>query len=125
MGVTTLGGTVLVGSAWFFFTSLFYDKTPVAEKERIEEFFVNLETPVDKHGVAGVQTSVYRLLGILCLAYGVFILLLMAVPNPFSGRMAFLFVGGTFCIVGFLLKRAGAIPPAVIEARQLEESRND
>jgi Na+/proline symporter len=125
LGITTLGGTVIVGSIWFFFTSLFYSKAPREEQERIEGFFANLATPVDKHGVAGVQTSVYRLLGTMCLAYGVFILLLMAIPNPLSGRMAFFFVGGTFCVVGILLKRAGATPPAVVEARQLESSSNE
>lgn len=108
LAITTLGGTVLVGSAWFFMTSLFYDRASAAERERIEGFFRNLETPVDKHGVEGVQTSVYKLLGTLCLVYGVFILLLMAIPNPYSGRMAFLFVGGTFCIVGEVLRRAAA-----------------
>lgn len=125
LAATTLGGTVLVGSAWFFFTGLFYKNAPADERERIESFFANLATPVDKHGVAGVQTSVYRLLGTMCLAYGVFILVLMAIPNPFHGRMAFLFVGGTFCIVGALLKRAGAIPAPVVEARQMEASRQD
>lgn len=111
LAATTLGGTVLVGSAWYFMTSLFYKTAPEEERERIENFFHNLETPVDKHGVEGVQTSVYKLLGTLCLVYGVFILLLMAIPNAFSGRMAFLFVGGTFCIVGWVLKRMGEAAP--------------
>lgn len=75
--------------------------------------------------MAGVQTSVYRLLGTMCLAYGIFILLLMAIPNPLSGRMAFFFVGGTFCVVGALLKRAGAIPAPVIEAQQVENSSHE
>ena len=113
LALTALGGTVLVGSAWFFFTSLFYHKTPIEERERIDGFFQNLVTPVDKHGVEGVQTSVYKLLGTLCLAYGIFILILMAIPNALSGRSAFLFVGGTFCIVGALLRRAGKAAPEI------------
>jgi len=125
LGITTIGGTVVIGSAWFFFTSLFYKQAPQEEQERIEGFFQNLEAPVDKHGVADVQTSVYRLLGTMCLAYGVFILALMVIPNPLGGRMAFLFVGGTFCVVGVLLRRAGTTPAPVIEARQMEASRQD
>ncbi len=105
LALTTLGGTVITGMAWFFMTSLFYRSTQPDEQERIEGFFRNLETPVDKHGVEGVQTSVYKLLGTLCLVYGVFILLLMAIPNGFTGRLAFLFVGGTFCVVGWVLRR--------------------
>jgi Na+/proline symporter len=103
LAVTTLGGTVIVGSGWYFFTSLFYQSAPVAEQERIDKFFTNLHTPVDKHGVEGVQTAVYKMLGALCLVYGVFILLLTAIPNRFSGRLAFLFCGGVMFTVGWVL----------------------
>jgi Na+/proline symporter len=107
LAITTLGGTVVIGSAWYFFTSLFYISTPVAEQARIEKFFTNLDTPVDKHGVEGVQTTIYKLLGALCLVYGVFILLLMAIPNKFTGRLAFLFCGGVMFSVGWVLFRRG------------------
>jgi len=107
LALTTLGGTVIIGSAWYFFTSLFYKAAPVAEQDRIEHFFTNLRTPVDKHGVEGVQTSVYKLLGTLCLVYGSFILLLMAIPNKFSGRLAFLFCGGVMFGVGAVLFTVG------------------
>jgi Na+/proline symporter len=103
LAVTTLGGTVIIGSAWYFFTSLFYQAAPAAEQERIEIFFTNLHTPVDQHGVVGVQTAVYKMLGALCLVYGVFILLLMAIPNAFTGRLAFLFCGGVMFGVGLVL----------------------
>ena len=106
LAITTLGGTVIVGSAWYFFTSLFYRAAPVAEQERIEKFFTSLNTPVDEHGAAGVQTSIYKLLGALCLVYGAFILLLMAIPNKATGRLAFLFCGGIIFAAGWLLRRA-------------------
>jgi Na+/proline symporter len=107
LAVTTIGGTVIVGSAWYFFTSLFYKTAPAAEQERIKTFFTNLRTPVAEHGVEGVQTSIYKLLGALCLVYGGFILLLMAIPNKFSGRLAFLFCGGVMFGVGALLTFIG------------------
>jgi Na+/proline symporter len=103
LAVTTLGGTVIIGSAWYFITSLFYKDAPPAEQERIEHFFTNLHTPVDKHGVEGVQTAIYKLLGALCMVYGVFILLLMAIPNRFTGRLAFLFCGVVMFGVGLAL----------------------
>lgn len=103
LAVTTIGGTVIVGSAWFFFTSFFYKAAPAPERDRIESFFVNLVTPVDKQGVEDVQTVIYRLLGILCMIYGVFILLLIAIPNALSGRGAFLFCGGVMFAVGLAL----------------------
>lgn len=107
LAITTLGGTVIIGSTWYFFTSLFYKGAPAAEQERIDHFFTNLHTPVDKHGVEGVQTVIYKLIGALCLVYGGFILLLMAIPNRFNGRLAFLFCGGVMFGVGALLFSIG------------------
>jgi len=107
LAVTTLGGTVIVGSAWYFFTSFFYKSAPPAERERIDAFFTNLKIPVDKHGVEGVQTVIYKLLGSLCAVYGSFILLLIAIPNAAIGRLSFVFCGGTiFCAGVLLLRRA-------------------
>lgn len=103
LAITTLGGTVIVGSAWYFFTSFFYKAAPTEEKQRVDQFFTNLRTPVDKHGVQGVQTAVYKLLGTLCMVYGGFILLLMAIPNSVGGRTAFLFCGGVMFAVGVTL----------------------
>lgn len=116
LAVTTLGGTVLVGSAWYFFTSLFYQAAPAAERERVNQFFKNLQTPVDKHGVEGVQMAIYKLLGSLCMVYGGFILLLMAIPNRFNGRLAFLFCGGVMFGVGWLLFSIGRRKSATLPA---------
>lgn len=120
LAITTIGGTVIIGSAWYFFTSLFYKAAPVEEQERIEHFFTNLHTPVDKHGVEGVQTAIYKLLGALCMVYGGFILLLMAIPNKGSGRLQFLFCGGVMFTVGWVLwvvgKRRAAQPAHVTSA---------
>ena len=82
LGLTTLGGTLLTGSAWFFFTGLFYERAPVEEKQRIEGFFRDLATPVGKQGAPDVRTTVYRLLGTLCLVYGIFIAALMLLLIP-------------------------------------------
>lgn len=106
LAITTIGGTVIVGSAWYFFTSLFYKSAPQEEQQRVDAFFKNLATSVENHGVGGVQTTVYKLLGALCMVYGGFILLLMAIPNKFTGRLAFLFCGGVMFGVGAVLWRA-------------------
>ncbi len=107
LAVTTLGGTVGVGSAWYFLTTFFYKNVPVEERERVENFFRNLETPVKNPAVEVVQTqtAVYWMLGALCMVYGGFILLLMAIPNAISGRMAFLFCGGVMFGAGMILHR--------------------
>jgi solute:Na+ symporter, SSS family len=103
LAISTLGGTVVIGSAWYFFTSLFYNASTPEHQQRVDAFFTNLTTPVDKHGVGGVQASVYKLLGGLCLVYGAFILLLILIPNRFNGRLAFLFCGGVMFGVGAAL----------------------
>lgn len=102
LAVTTFG-TLFIAGGWYFFTTLFYDASPAEHRERVDEFFQRLRTPVDKHGIAGVQEKIYRLLGYLCLIYGTFILLLMLLPNGFSGRMCFLFSGGVIFGVGGIL----------------------
>lgn len=101
--VTTTFGTVVIGSAWYFFTSLFYEASPRHQKEAIEKFFTNLNTPVDKHGVEELQETIYSLLGGLCLVYGAFILLLVFIPNAASGRLCFVFCGGSIFVMGAIL----------------------
>jgi len=107
LAVTTLGGTVLVGSAWYFFTTLFYRNSPVEHRAQVDAFFLNLATPVDKQGVQGVQHTVYKLLGTLCVVYGGFILLLALIPNTLTGRLCFLFCGGVIFAAGAILQWRG------------------
>lgn len=103
MLASTTFGTVGIGTAWFFFTSLFYKSSPQEDQERIEKFFLDLRTPVNEQGCGGVQTTVYKLLGGLCLFYGAFILLLMFIPNRLTGRLCFLFCGGVIFTIGAIL----------------------
>lgn len=116
LAVTTLGGTVLVGSAWYFFTSLFYKASPAVHRDSVDAFFQNLHTPIKEQGSGGQQSTVYKLLGALCLVYGGFILLLMLIPNNVTGRLCFLFCGGAIFGVGALIYRAGRVPPPAVPA---------
>src|SRR5207302_8042253 len=70
--VATTLGTVIIGSAWFFATSLFYPRASTAEHSRIEEFFANMRRPINaaKEGIENHDEVLYRLLGLLCLVYG-------------------------------------------------------
>jgi len=104
LGATAFG-TTGVGVVWFFFTSRFYSSSSPEHRARVEEFAQRLRTPVDDHVGAGVQTSLYRLLGGLCLIYGAFMLLLTLIPNGAIGRGCFVFCGGTVFVVGATLYR--------------------
>jgi Na+/proline symporter len=102
LGVTTFG-TLFIAGGWFFFTSLFYDSSPAENRARVDEFFTRMRTPVEKHGAENVQESIYRLLGMLCMVYGTFVLLLTLIPNTFGGRMCFVFCGGVIAGIGAIL----------------------
>ena len=121
LGVTTFG-TLLISGGWFFFTTLFYKLSSLEHLERNEEFFERLRTPVEKEGVEDLQETIYRLLGILCLVYGVFILLLTIIPNNLQGRMCFVFVGGTIFTAGAILYGISRKIEARIKASPLPAS---
>ncbi len=103
----TAFGTLFLGTAWFFLTSLFYERSGAAHKARVEELFTRLRTPIDLEGQPKVEQQdhvVYELLGSLCLVYGTFIVALMLIPNPFVGRLCFVFVGGALIVGGAILR---------------------
>jgi len=95
-------------------------KAPEAEQERIEIFFVNLQTPVDKEGVGGVQTAVYKLIGSLCLVYGALFYCSSSFPISLPDAWPFLFCGGVMFSVGAILftksKRRAEQPTDILSA---------
>lgn len=104
VSIFTWGGSAL----WFFGTMLFWKKTKPEHQERIDLLFQDLNRPVNHMGEGGEdQDSMqYRIIGILSLIMGVFLLLCILIPNPLYGRVCFLIIGGVLSGVGFLLLRA-------------------
>ncbi|MBN2643704.1 MAG: hypothetical protein JXR78_18790 [Victivallales bacterium] len=97
---------VLVATVgWFFFSSLFYNKTKEEYKEQVNLFFIDIKTPIDhkKEDVRNQDAMQYRLVGIMCIIFGGFATLGMLIPNPLSGRLCFLFVGGIILTLGIVL----------------------
>ena len=99
---------VIICTVWFFFTSLFYKSSSEVHKNRVDKFFEAMRTPIDfeKEIGAGKDSVQSKTLGNLCLIYGGFVTLMALVPNPPTGRLAFLFCGGLIGGVGWLLYRA-------------------
>ncbi len=100
----TVSVTVIT-SAWFFATSFFYKNSPQEHKDRVENLFKDMDTPID-HATEDVRNQdamQYRLVGIMCLVFGGGTTLGMLIPNPLYGRLAFLFVGGTILAMGVIL----------------------
>ena len=99
---TTVFLNVGVCSAWFFLTSLFYKTSSAEHHSRVEQLFLNMRTPINAaaDGIKDYDTTMYRLIGGLCLIYGAFILLLVFIPNTGIGRLCFVFCGGALFLAG-------------------------
>jgi solute:Na+ symporter, SSS family len=116
---------VIVCTAWYFGTGLFYRASSPAHEESVENFFRNLATPIDatRDGIVDYDPFLYRLIGALCLVYGAFVLLLMAIPQAsVSKRCCFLFIGGVIFGLGTLLfskSRSSSAPPRTPELKSM------
>jgi SSS family solute:Na+ symporter len=99
---------VSFGCAWFFGSRLFWNSSSPEYRARVEQFFVTMKTPIDFEREIGAASDRQQgdALGLLCLCYGAFILLLALIPNPPSGRLGFVFCGGVILAIGFALRRA-------------------
>lgn len=106
--VASMTANVILGSAWFLGSSLFYRSSPESYKRSSQDFFEEMHRPVEFATEIGEGTDRRQAsaLAKLCTAYGTFICLLVLIPNPLSGRLSILFCGGTLLFIGRLLKRA-------------------
>ncbi len=99
-------GGVCVG--WYFLTMLFYKKEDTAYVQQVDEFFEEMNTPIntmEEHGPTyDNDARQYNVLGVLCLIYGAFILLLMLVPNTMKDRLLIMLVGGIIAVTGLILR---------------------
>jgi Na+/proline symporter len=105
--IITAVSVVVVGLAWYSFTALFYEKSPVEYRANLDEFFARLKRPIENLTSDQLKENhkVVGAIGGLCLIFGTFVLLMMLVPNEFAKRLGFLFCGGCFLIVGWTLRR--------------------
>ncbi len=104
----TTGVLATVCTGWFFLTMLFYRHEGTDYARQVDEFFVEMSTPVntvEEHGPSyDNDARQYNVLGLLCLIYGSFVLLLMLVPNEMNERLMILLVGGVIALAGLILK---------------------
>jgi Na+/proline symporter len=105
--IATAFGVIAVSMAWFFFTSLFYKKSSPEYKTNVEKFFSEQKRPIEDLTEEQVKENhkVVGAIGVLCMIFGAFVLLLMLVPNDGLKRLGFLFSGGIVLGVGWLLRR--------------------
>lgn len=106
IATTTLAISV-VTVGWFFLSGLFYKHTTPAYRQQVDAFFAEMNRPVDHalehaHGTNSDHRQ-YRLMARICLAYGLFILLMLLIPNPWNMRAGILFCGGFITGTGLVL----------------------
>ncbi len=108
-------GNFVICSSWFVGTKLFWNDRNVRDREMVETFFTRFNTPVDfakEEGAhAANDATQATVVGWLCVAYGTFVALLALIPNPLSGRVAFVGCGALVLLVGGALVRHGRHRP--------------
>jgi Na+/proline symporter len=88
----------------FFLSSLFYKRSTEEHKNAVDGLFKDMRTPIvhdedlaatEEHGAMQ-----YRVLGMLSMVFGGFVLLGILIPNTLGGRICYLAVGGTIFGIG-------------------------
>lgn len=99
--------TLLAGTAWYFLTSLFYNKFATEKyTASVEAFYKDMNTPIDheKKETVNSDAAQYHNMSLMCFVYGGAITLGTLIPNNLDGRMLFIYAGGTFLLLGGLLR---------------------
>ncbi len=93
---------------WFLLSTLYWNRIPEKRRKEIEAFNDRMRTPIAPEESEGSHTDYKqgRLMGGVAMGFGGFILLLSLIPNPGSGRLAFLFCGGIVFGIGTLLRKS-------------------
>ena len=99
---------VLLGFLGFMISTPFWRFSSASYKEKVDKFFTSMHTPVDfeKEVGEGNDHEQLKILGLFSVIVGVFLALLMFLPNPLEGRLAIgfvaIFVGGVGALFVYL-----------------------
>ncbi|GAB7218325.1 sodium:solute symporter family protein [Vibrio comitans] len=106
-------GHLLITGGFFCLTTKFY-KEPVGQREKeLTHFWKDVATPViESAGQDEMDRQQRNMLGKLILVFGALVTAMILIPNPFWGRMAFLFCGGVVVTVGVALLRSAKVTKA-------------
>jgi preprotein translocase subunit SecY len=108
----TSGVLFIICTLWYFGTMLFYKKENLDYVKQVDEFFEEMDTPIDKEmkDAEDFDNDVrqYVVLGNLCFIYGAFVLLLILIPNEMQARLCIAFCGLTIAGAGLIIRAVGA-----------------
>ena len=99
--------TWAVSTLWFLGTMRFWDRANAIDRVRVDELFSDLAMPVNHLAEGGRNQDGMqnRIVGILSMCMGGFLIVCSAIPNPWEGRICFVFIGGVLFTMGFLFYR--------------------
>ena len=99
-----------VGIGTYAITTLFWNREKPEYVAQVQEFFTRMTTPVDfeKEVGEGNDLTQLKVIGSFAAVIGLLICLLVLLPNPLTGRLGILFVGGFVAAVGVTLRIVGA-----------------
>jgi Na+/proline symporter len=105
---TSLFLNVIVSSLWFLGTTFFARWNSKEYTAREDAFFERLNRPVISRPeeTRVMDRAQLRTLGVLGIPYGLFVVLLAAIPNPLSGRLGFILSGGIITAIAGILFQA-------------------
>lgn len=93
---------------WFLLTGVFYRRSSRAYVRQVDEFFEEINRPVDRaleHGDDRENDAKqYDVMAKLCLIYGAFVLLMLFIPNSWGSRLGIFLCGGVIAGVGGVLR---------------------
>lgn len=103
-------GHLFITGGFFFLTTKFYKAPAVERQKEIEEFWQDVDTPVvESEGQDIVDRQQRNMLGKLIIIFGALVTAMILIPNPFWGRIAFLFCGAVIFTVGWLLLKSAKV----------------
>jgi len=96
---------ILVGSIAFIATIPFWKYSSDAYKERVRRFYKTMHTPVNFEDEVGkaIDDKQLKIVGSISFIIGIFITLLVVLPNPWDGRIQILSIGGIMAGLGLVL----------------------
>lgn len=97
------------GTVAFIATLIFWPMVSNDYRKKVESFFERMYRPVDFEKEIGQANDLRQLsvIGAFTIAIASFLLLLLLLPNEWSGRLAILSLAGTVMIIGSLMYWAG------------------
>ena len=115
---------IIITGGFFCLTTLFYRGLTPERDKAVARFFTNRDTPVvkGKYEHALLDNRQRIILGRMIAAAGIFMMSMMAVPNPFGERLLFLGCGIAVLLVGVLLFSSVTDIPTEITDEHLEQA---